>query len=49
VLTFDAATFYYDAAILVTPAMKAKMIGKGSQYAWTARGANGNRLDGGKN
>ena len=49
VLDFDAATFYYFLAILVTPAMEEKMIGKGSQYAWTARDANGNPLDGGKN
>lgn len=49
VLNFDAATFYYTLAILVTPAMEIKMIGKGSQYAWTARDANGKPLDGGKN
>jgi hypothetical protein len=49
VLNFDAATFYYALAILVTPAMEEQMIGKGSQYAWTARDANGNPLDGGKN
>ncbi len=49
VLNFDAATFYYYLAILVTPAMEEKMIGKGSQYAWTARDASGNPLDGGKN
>ena len=46
---FDAATFYYYLAILVTPAMEEKMVGKGSQYAWTARDADGNPLDGGKN
>jgi hypothetical protein len=49
VLNFDAATFYYTLAILVTPAMEAKMIGKGSQYQWTCRDANGQPLDGGKN
>jgi hypothetical protein len=49
VLNFDAATFYYSLAILVTPAMEEKMIGKGSQYAWTARDANDSPLDGGKN
>jgi hypothetical protein len=48
VLNFDAANFYYFLAILVTPAMEEKMIGKGSQYAWTARDANGQPLDGGK-
>lgn len=49
VLNFDAATFYYFLAILVTPAMEEKMVGRGSQYAWTARDAKGNPLDGGKN
>jgi hypothetical protein len=49
VLNFDAATFYYFLAILVTPAMEEKLIGRGSQYAWTARDANGNPFDGGKN
>ncbi|MDZ7622412.1 MAG: DUF1214 domain-containing protein [Candidatus Competibacteraceae bacterium] len=49
VLNFDAATFYYTLAILVTPAMEIKEIGKGSQYAWTARDASGNPFDGGKN
>jgi hypothetical protein len=48
VLNFDAANFYYFLAILVTPAMEEKMVGKGSQYAWTARDANGQPLDGGK-
>jgi hypothetical protein len=49
VADFDAATFYYYLAILVTPAMEEKLIGKGSQYAWTARDAKGKPLDGGKN
>ncbi len=49
VLNFDAATFYYTLAILVTPAMEEKLIGKGSQYAWTCRDAQGQPLDGGKN
>jgi hypothetical protein len=49
VLNFDAATFYYTLAILVTPAMEMKLIGKGSQYAWTCRDAQGQSLDGGKN
>jgi len=49
VADFDAATFYYTLAILVTPAMEMKIIGKGSQYAWTARDANGNPFDGAKN
>jgi len=49
VADFDAATFYYYLAILVTPAMEEKIVGKGSQYAWTAHDASGNPLDGGKN
>jgi hypothetical protein len=48
VADFDAATFYYYLAILVTPAMEERMVGKGSQYAWTARDAKGDPLDGGK-
>jgi hypothetical protein len=48
VADFDAATFYYYLAILVTPAMEEKMVGKGSQYAWAARDANGKPLDGGR-
>ncbi len=48
VLNFDAATFYYYLAILVTPAMEEKMVGRGSQYAWAARDESGNSLDGGK-
>jgi hypothetical protein len=48
VADFDAATFYYTLAILVTPAMEMKIIGKGSQYAWTARDSKGAPLDGGK-
>ena len=49
VLNFDAATFYYTLAILVTPAMEMEMVGKGSQYAWTAKDANGKVFDGNKN
>jgi hypothetical protein len=49
VADFDAATFYYYLAILVTPAMEEKMVGKGSQYAWTPKDTDGNPLDGGKN
>jgi hypothetical protein len=49
VADFDAATFYYFLAILVTPAMEEQLVGKGSQYAWTARDANDAPLDGGKN
>ncbi|MBL0143935.1 MAG: DUF1254 domain-containing protein [Betaproteobacteria bacterium] len=49
VLNLDAATFYFAQAILVTPAMEAKIVGKGSQYALTGRDAGGQPLDGGKN
>jgi len=49
VLNLDAYIFYYFMATGVTPAMEEKMIGRGSQYAWTARDANSNPLDGGKN
>lgn len=49
VLNLDAYSYYYWLATGVTPAMEAKMIGRGSQYAWAARDANGNPLDGGKN
>ena len=49
VLNLDGANFYYFMATGVTPAMEMKMVGRGSQYAWTARDAGGNALDGGKN
>jgi hypothetical protein len=48
VADLDGAIFYYTLAILVTPAMEEKIVGKGSQYAWTARDASGTPLDGGK-
>ncbi len=49
VLNLSGYIFYYFMATGVTPAMEAKMIGRGSQYAWTARDAVANPLDGGKN
>jgi hypothetical protein len=49
VLNLDAYSYYYWLATGVTPAMEEKMVGEGSQYAWAARDANGNALDGGKN
>jgi hypothetical protein len=49
VLNLDGYIFYYFMATGVTPAMEEKMVGRGSQYAWTARDAEGNLLDGGKN
>ncbi len=48
VLNLDGYIFYYFMATGVTPAMEEKMVGKGSQYAWTARDAKGDPLDGGK-
>jgi hypothetical protein len=41
------ASFYYFTGS--TPAMSMKMIGKGSQYAYTFVDSEGKRLDGGKN
>jgi hypothetical protein len=49
VLNFDGYIFYYFMATGVTPAMEEKMVGRGSQYEWTARDSNGNPLDGEKN
>ena len=49
VLNLDGYIIYYFLATGVTPAMEEKMVGQGSQYAWAARDANGNPLDGGKN
>ena len=49
VLDLDAYIFYYFMATGVTPAMEERMVGLGSQYAWAARDASGNPLDGGKN
>lgn len=49
VLNLDGYVFYYFMATGVTPAMEEKMVGLGSQYAWTARDDKGNALDGGKN
>jgi hypothetical protein len=50
VLNLDGYVMYYFAATGVTPAMaEKKMVGRGSQYAWTARDGNGAPLDGSKN
>jgi hypothetical protein len=49
VLNLSGYVLYYFMATGVTPAMEEKMVGRGSQYAWTARDSNGNPLDGGKN
>ena len=48
VLNLDAYVYYYFMATGVTPAMEEKMVGRGSQYAWTARDGAANPLDGGK-
>ncbi len=44
----DAAAFFYFYATGVTPAMEAKMVGQGSQYAVGIVDAQGHPLDGGK-
>ena len=44
----DAAAFFYFYATGVTPAMEAKMVGQGSQYAVGIVDSQGNPLDGGK-
>ncbi len=48
VANLDGAAFFYYFATGVTPAMEEKMVGKGSQYPWTALDANGNPFDGAK-
>ncbi len=48
-LNLDGSAFFFFMATGVTPAMEEKLVGRGSQYAWTARDSNGNPLDGGKN
>ena len=45
----DARTLFFYFATVNTPAMAAKIVGAGSQYAWTERDANGEFLDGAKN
>jgi len=44
----DARTMFFYGATVNTPAMAAKMIGKGSQYAYAARDKNGSYLNGSK-
>ena len=48
VANLDGAAFFYFFATGVTPAMEEKMVGKGSQYPWTALDADGNPFEGGK-
>jgi hypothetical protein len=45
----DARTLFFYCATVNTPAMAAKMIGKGSQYAYACTDKDGNYLDGAKN
>ncbi|HSP57873.1 MAG TPA: DUF1254 domain-containing protein [Halomonas sp.] len=49
VLNMDGYILYYFMATGVTPAMETKMVGQGSQYAWTARDSTGAPLDGARN
>jgi hypothetical protein len=44
----DARTLWHYGAIVVTPAMEAKMVGVGSQYLGTYKDASGAYLDGGQ-
>ncbi|NLI83443.1 MAG: DUF1254 domain-containing protein [Deltaproteobacteria bacterium] len=44
----DARTLWHYGAIVVTPAMEAKMVGVGSQYLTTYKDASGAYLDGGQ-
>ncbi len=46
VANLDGAAFFYFFATGVTPAMEEKMVGKGSQYPWTALDAQGKPFDG---
>jgi hypothetical protein len=48
VANLDGAAFFYYFATGVTPAMAMKMVGKGSQYPWSAQDAQGNPYDGAK-
>jgi hypothetical protein len=45
----DARTLYFYGATVNTPAMAAKMVGAGSQYAYAEHDKDGNFLDGAKN
>lgn len=48
VFNLDGYIMYYFLATGVTPAMEEKLVGQGSQYAWTCEDSKGNPLDGGK-
>ena len=45
----DGYIFYYYFATGITPAMAMKMVGKGSQYPWSAQDSTGKPFEGGKN
>lgn len=45
----DARTNFFYLATVNTPAMAAKIVGAGSQYAWVERDKDGNYLEGDKN
>jgi hypothetical protein len=47
-LLLDARTLFHYTAIVITPAMEAKMVGVGSQYLSTYKDVNGAYLDGGQ-
>jgi hypothetical protein len=49
VLNMDAQIYYHFIATGNTPSMEKKMVGQGSQYAWTAKDAKGAPLNGSKN
>ena len=49
VANLDGAAFFYYIATGVTPAMAEKMVGKGSQYPWSAQDAHGSPFAGGSN
>ncbi len=46
VSNLDGAIFFYYIATGVTPAMEEKMVGKGSQYPWTALDSHGHPFEG---
>lgn len=48
VFNLDGYIMYYFLATGVTPAMEQKLVGQGSQYAWTCEDSKGNPLDGSK-
>ena len=48
VSNLDGAAFFYYFATGVTPAMAEEMVGKGSQYPWTALDSKGRPFDGGQ-